>query len=390
MNAQPSPLAQLQAIAALDSLPARAAARCAALIERLQTPVRVAVFGLPGSGKTAVVHALAQTAVFRPGTLTAPVLLRFASRNDLSLTYADGHNETSPVTLPVRITPEAAFAEVALSLEPLRVMSLLCVVSDGSPADMAAGLAWAARRCDIAIWCTRDWSRAEQALWRGAPDNLKNHGFIVATGQSATVPEPPEGVPLLRCPTLSDAPGAALLIPSADALRRHLGEIIGEARAEDKDAAAWLIEKYGTLPVARPVTRTDPAPVQAPVETPAHPDLCGPADPAPQVVPAEARAVLSRLFHRTRQAARLVLTDGTGNVSADALLPAVQQTFDDLLDLAEDEPAFVESWPGLHTSLRDAGELTLLMGMEGGTAAGTDAAALLAQVRQDIETALAA
>ncbi|WP_136440786.1 hypothetical protein [Pacificoceanicola onchidii] len=378
-----APLPRLEALLATESLPPRAAKRCAHLVERLRAPVRIGLFGFPGAGKSAVLHALAKGAVFAAGHLTTPCLLRYAERGEVTLTDPEGNSVTEAAKMPVKLPQDAVFAEVTLALASLRKMSLLCVVADSDPVDMASAMRWATPRCDIAIWCSRDWTLNEQHIWHGAPERLKDHAFVVRSGPKA----PPltaldDGPEQIHCPTLKGAEGEALLVPSGDVLRAHLDKIIAEARAEDIDAAHVFLAQYDA----------DPTP-----ETPAFqtkPDTPSPTPPSRPKATPQARAVLDRLFLQTRQGARDLAAQFQNPVLRDdqaaEALPQVQEVLETLLETAEADSAFSEAWPELTDTLRDAGELSLLMGLEGGAAGLEDAAVLLAQIRQDMECALAA
>lgn len=389
-------LVRLQTLLDQPGFSPRAAARCRGLIERLQTPVRVAVFGLPGAGKAAVVNALAETAVLRPGTPLAPALIRHADSPELTLTLADGRVDTAPAVPPVTLPADALFAELALPLDPLQRMSLLNVVADPHPEDMAAALSWAASRCDIAIWCTRNWTAFEQDIWWNGPDSLKNHALMVASAGTEALERTNAGrygLEQTLCAVSLDEAGTVVSASSSAMLRRKVAAMIDEAFAEDLDAATFVIEQYARQVPAKPKPQ-DPEPA------PAAPELrlvsdggVAPAAEAGAVSP-EARAVLSRLFLQLRQTAQEIaagLPEGRlADDDAEALLPRLQDAFADLLDLAEAEHAFTETWPALHDTLRDANELILLLRIEGSAAELVEAAILLSQVRQDVEDTLAA
>ncbi len=377
--------------AALDhpGLPARAAAHCQGLIDRLQAPVRVAVFGLPRAGKAAVTNALAETAVLMPGAQIAPVLIRSASSASVTLTQGNGQSVASPAETPFAPPPGTAMAELALPLDALAGMSLLNVATDATPEDMAAALAWAAPRCDIALWCTRRWTAEEQAIWRNGPDTLKNHALMIAVSNdenrqaSHSFAQSPERN---WCDLVLDDGGAALTPASVELLRRRLQQMIAEARAEDRDIADFLIEQHAPGP--------DPKP-QASEHSKRPPDLSvvGGAEGADAGTatkpPPEACAALSRLILRLREAAQAALAT-LAQDQGEILMEQIQDTFHQVLELAEAEHGFADAWPALYETLREADDLMLLLALESNETKTTEAATLLAQVRQDLEFALAA
>ncbi|MFW2543888.1 hypothetical protein ACN2XU_14695 [Primorskyibacter sp. 2E107] len=382
-------LARLAALRDQPGLSSRAMQRCERLIERLSAPVRLAVFGLPDAGKAAVANALVGAEVLAVGQQAAPCLLRHGTRPTAKITRFDGQTILGAADLPFAPAADAALVDLALPVEALRRMSVLNVVADASPQDMAAALRWAAARCDIAIWCSRAWTVEEQTLWLNGPEALKDHALIAATDvPAATVIGDLRGLAHSSCPLGLSEDGRALRPEAAETLRDRITGIIQDASAEDLDAADLLIVKYGIEP------EHPAAPVAvAPAPGTARPASAAVARSAP-LPSAEGQATLARMFQTLRQSARDLLSDLQRNTiapeDAGPVLERVQQTFETCLDLAEDEPAFAENWPALHDTLNEASELIVLLGLETETTQAADAATLLAQVRQDMECALAA
>ena len=73
--------------------PAEAAER---LIERLERPARIALLGLPGSGKSAILNLLTGTVVV-PETLRLPtIIVQHGTEPRMLCTLTDGRTETIP------------------------------------------------------------------------------------------------------------------------------------------------------------------------------------------------------------------------------------------------------------------------------------------------------
>ncbi|KUF11093.1 hypothetical protein [Pseudoponticoccus marisrubri] len=356
-------------------LPARAARRARTLVARLGAPVRIALFGLPGSGKAAVLNALAGAEVLPPQGPGAPLLLRHAGQPGLQLTGPDGQIRNAPATTPLELPPDTLFAELGLPLAALERFTLLDVVTDGAPDDMAAGLGWAAARCDMAIWCTRRWTALERDIWWAAPHHLQTHALLAATEGAEALEAPardPAGQPLPLCPLARTDTGAGLTAEAAARLAMQVAAMIDEARGADMDAAAVLLAQFPP-PEATGRPEVDPTPPPAsavPVEPP---------------VPPEARAVLARLFQQLRQGAEdLAREDG------ESLPHALPGLLDGLRDMAEAEHSFAATWPDLDAALSEASELALLMQIEARPEQAVEGALLLAQLRREMETELAA
>lgn len=440
-------LRRLVALQGAGRLGARSAKRCASLIARLQAPVRIAVFGAPGSGKAALINAMAEAPVLRIDAQVCPVLIAAGPEPRLVLTHGDGATEPEVPALPFCPPDDALLADLTLPLPTLEGLTLLDVVSDGSFSDMLAALTWAGPRCDIAVWSTRNWNRAEQALWQAAPDRLKNHAqMALATGAARPDPAILRAVGFNATPCLLDFDtDGALSVASAEALRDGLRATMAEARAEDRDAALLFLEQHeavavtspgmfnsagavaspGTLASAvtvasrkavassglpsSPGTFASPGVPPSPRPQDAIPDHLAadgagtaPAPEGPQSSqatiltgpPPEAWALLSRLVLQVRQSARALSADlrRAAPMGSDGSLLAsrIRTTVDALLDLAEADDLIAETWPDLMARLRAAGEMAMLLEIEGGEARAHEATVLLAQVRQDLDRAVAA
>lgn len=110
-------------------------------------------------------------------------------------------------------------------------------------------------------------------------------------------------------------------------------------------------------------------------------------------------AALSRAFLLVRQAARELLAalpdpaqagDAQAEDAAAAILDRCAETMETLAGLAEPDDRLAETWPDLHDAILEASELSVLLRIEGGIDQAADAAALLLQLRRDIEGRLAA
>lgn len=374
-------IARLRDLMAQPDLPARAAKRGEALINRLQTPVRVGIFGTVSSGKRAVVNALAGDDVLPLRGNLPPADLRHATKAQITLTMGDGTSVCiNAAPQSDHFDPGVIFAEIGVPFANLRNMSILNVATE-SDADIDAALCWAAARCDIALWCTRTWSPAEQRIWARGPDVLKNHALLIAVEGVDRLSER-NGLELGLCAARIDGATGSVAQADADALRQKLGAIIAAAQAEDLDAGDMLLGQFGRA--SAPVV-----PMAAARQPPAQPIT--PLDPAS---PPEALAALSRVFLHLRQGATRLcdgMPDGALTVeTAQQLLSGCEETFEALLEIAEAEPALSERWPAIWTTLSDASELMLLLRIEGGIAQAGEAAVLLGQVRQEVEWALAA
>ncbi|MEM9248701.1 MAG: hypothetical protein AAGB05_08390 [Pseudomonadota bacterium] len=158
------------------------AARAEALLSRIVSPVRVAVLGRRGSGKSSIVNLLAGGLVLPSSVALPTTQVSWGDTNETTCTYADQSRRTFVKPSMAELTEgKPIFLSLERTLPALRQIALLEVVMDGTPAAQARALSWAASRCDLAVWCSRDFDAVEQALWAAMPDALKKHAFLALT-----------------------------------------------------------------------------------------------------------------------------------------------------------------------------------------------------------------
>jgi hypothetical protein len=159
--------------------PAEAAER---LIERLERPARVALLGLPGAGKSAILNLLTG-AVVVPETLRLPtIIVQHGSEPRMVCTLTDGRSEVVPgADLNDVLALNPALVTLEMDLPALKVISLLEVSAGPMEAEQRRAAIWASKRADILIWCSTSYLPKEQQVWEGMPDVVKDNGFLFLT-----------------------------------------------------------------------------------------------------------------------------------------------------------------------------------------------------------------
>jgi hypothetical protein len=159
--------------------PAEAAER---LIERLERPARIALLGLPGAGKSAILNLLTGTIVI-PETLRLPtIIVQHGSVPRMTCTLTDGRTEVVPgADLNDVLALNPALVTLEMDLPALKVISLLEVSAGPMEAEQRRAAIWASKRADILIWCTTSYLPKEQQVWEGMPDVVKDNGFLFLT-----------------------------------------------------------------------------------------------------------------------------------------------------------------------------------------------------------------
>lgn len=159
--------------------PAEAAER---LIERLERPARLALLGLPGSGKSAILNLLVGANIV-PETLRLPtIIVQHGATARMLCTLTDGSTKIVPGSDLAEVLPlSPALVTLEMDLAALKVISLLEVSAGPMEAEQKRAASWAAKRADIVIWCTTSYLPKEQAVWESLPDSVKDNSFMFLT-----------------------------------------------------------------------------------------------------------------------------------------------------------------------------------------------------------------
>jgi hypothetical protein len=159
--------------------PAEAAER---LIERLERPARVALLGLPGSGKSSILNLLVGTTVV-PETLRLPtIIVQYGEEARMVCTLTDGSTKVVPGSdLEQVLALAPALVTLEMNLPALKVISLLEVSAGPMEAEQRRAAGWASKRADIVIWCSTSYLPKEQTVWESLPDGVKDNSFMFLT-----------------------------------------------------------------------------------------------------------------------------------------------------------------------------------------------------------------
>ncbi len=372
-------LARLDALKERAGLSAKARATCDRLIDKLNAPVRIGIFGLPGTGKRPLLNALCGAEIINPG-LDLPTLdLTFGRGASTEAMLTDG-SYLAFTGLPSAdiMRQDPVFLRITAPAPRLIGRRYLLIVSEETAEDLQAGLGWAATRTDLTLWCTRAWTGIEQAAWNAAPDSLRNHALLIFTKAPAADGFNAQDWDFDSAFNIAFRSRAETDF-AAERLAAHLASVIEEATTQDIHAAHLFLQRHGlaeTLPAPASVEQE-----QAPV-------------PVPDALNETTRADLARLFQSLRREAEQMRQDViTGTLDAndpEAGLIGFEALFDRLGDQAESLPDLEDTCPEICATLSEARDLALLLRIEGGAEQVGDAARLLLQVRQTIETRLAA
>lgn len=163
-------------------LPTDAQDRAEKLLNRLETQVRIALLGMPGSGKSTLLNLLVGADVLSDGARLPTLQLSYGDTPQSICTLSDGTKQTLPHANAQQIADVSpVFVETQMPLPALGKISVLEVVAPKDPTALQRASHWAAKRCDVALWCTQGFGETEQMIWAQMPDLVKDHSFLMIT-----------------------------------------------------------------------------------------------------------------------------------------------------------------------------------------------------------------
>jgi energy-coupling factor transporter ATP-binding protein EcfA2 len=389
----------LEAALRAPSLPARAALAGQQLLLRLTSPIRVAILGHPGSGKSQLLNLIAGERIIPEGVKLPSIELRFGSERRVTTVDADDSETPRDFSDLARIArSEARLVRIEAPLPVLSTLTLIEVAAEGTAEKERAGVQWAAARSDVVIWCSQAFTPAEQWLWSAMPDRLKDHGFlaltkaddliragtldrriaelddIVAEEFHSLVPVATlQGLAALCSGTGTDR--EALAASGAEALVSALLAHVDQGRRADLDAALLFLSRFGGgLQVGEPGGEVRPS---APIDTP--------RDLSPQWSAGVDDDTIPRALDILRGRAGTLRERMGSDGHTEDILEGCAQTAQAIADTLD--PA---TQPQLHDRALEVAEILVLLGLERSQTAAADAVTLLLQLRRDLCFAKAA
>ncbi len=182
---------ELKQAVASGLLPEAAHKRAMQLAGRLDQPVRIALLGMEGAGKSRILNLLVGSKVIPESVNLPTVQLTHGDTTQAICTLDDGTKKTldhfgekttfETVDILKIIAVKPTFVELRIPLPALKKISVLDVASTNEPEALSAACQWAAKRCEVAMWCTKGYVPAEQAIWAQMPDLIKDHAFLMLT-----------------------------------------------------------------------------------------------------------------------------------------------------------------------------------------------------------------
>jgi hypothetical protein len=380
------------------------------LSERLQSPVRVAIIGPRGMGKSQLVNLFAGRALVPTG-LDLPRLYLVWGAAAKTTVDPERAAASSFEGLDWDRVAGAGSASVEQNLPILRKISLAEVSLDDALGMTDAVIDWVTGNADIVLWCSDRFTQADRKLWSRVPDALKDHSFFVLAKADvlSSAGQLPKTIDRLQDDTAEDFFGlypvatlqalrameqqggvnqATLAASGAKALMTAVLRQVELGRRADLDSALVFLARNRLV--------TDEPAAPEPARNLSKPQAVTTVkDQAPAAAGGTRRAVppvvTSALGYLRKRAIALepsVLD--AGPTDPVAILSHCTETANHLVDMFESEGGRDASLAELKEDLLDASELLLLMQLEEGSGPAADAATVLLQIRRGLESRMAA
>jgi energy-coupling factor transporter ATP-binding protein EcfA2 len=408
-------ISRLEQAVASGVMPPEANNLAERICKRLRNPVRLAIMGPQGAGKSQLLNFLAGADVIPKDARLPSILVAWGEDEKVDCTLANGKVKSLKSFDIEKISQlKPVFVRLKTPLPILKSISMLEVVIGTKEAEQKRALAWAARSTDIALWCTQEFTEAESDLWKTLPQTLKDHSFLIQTKADKLKDKSTRENQLEML--INAASDQFYSVHQIDTLRAHA------ARDEDGEIAENMLAKSGGHDLHHTVMRAVDQGIQASLDgavilfarydiseeamaAPVAPApveqkqaVTAPDEPTELLVPKEATTppgiddvsseIVNYLTDRVKE-----LQDQLSKSDALDSEMVMAQCFKDVEWLVDQLSAKAEHNPDiLHTldACQDAADMMLLLQLENNDSAVEDAVVLLLQIKRDFEQKLAA
>lgn len=410
-----SALDDLKQAIASGALSAKLQQQAQALAAQIEKPVRMSVLGLPGSGKSQLINLLAGSAVLPPGIKLPAVQLTYGDTPQADCTLADGTIETiesGDLTEAAKRSP--VFVDARYPLPSLRKLSFLEVAAGPSHEEQKRAMMWAAKRTDMAVWCTEEgFGEQEEDLLYLMPDRVQDNAFLVMT--KADLLEAKGTLPQVLTTLRSNSRDFfdkvyALDSKTALAARKADGSVDRDAmrdsgaialisaikRVVDGGQRAMLdqAELFLRQVEGKPRKPAAPKPAQAqaaPKREEPKAAAANKADAPTSLLPASRDACKVAVSQLKAEGAFMIEALAEDNLPPETILDTCADTVvwlsEYLADSGEKNDPIMDK---ARSAAVDGADLIQLVKLETGANVSTDALSILIQLKQEIQGALAA
>ena len=374
------------------------------LMTQLNSPTRVAVVGLAGSGKTSLVNMLLGASLMPDLKGVAAVGLAYGAVAHVEVVLADGTVKSGEgLADPSRIPPGAIRVTQELPDPRLKDWSFVEI----TPAHSGQGqlLEWMAKGSDIAIWCSQQFDDRERALWAHVPEHLKDHSFLALTRADRLFMKGELADRIARLqPVVADEflglyPIATLQAASArnaaensdplwqssggKALFEGIRQQVDHARMADLDHACLLLERYKVALPDQNRDGTDLPPTTLTVRPAAPPP---PPEKEPLARTETADEVIDRALAVLQACADdlLAAPQTASAASADRIMERCNAAAENLVRLLSASDSTTPEIVALRDDVIEGEQMLMLLRLERGESAAEDSLTILLQLKKEI------
>lgn len=405
----PSAEAELAGLAGVLADPAGAAeirARAERLALKLSNPVRVAILGLPGAGKTELAGFLVGERLTVPGNadgIRPPLIFSHSETAAARAGWWNGKEvAVDPEDLDAAFRESPDFVELKLPNPILKLINFIDMPGVAGGERLAEQVRWTAARAEILIWCTHAawaWSTEEVHLWSLVPQRVQRSSLlavthtdeplaVIAIGETlarlrtAALPRFRDLVTIATTSAVAAAPSGNvqdIRAWEASGGRALVGRLLAAARAvreADIEAARALLaevapplvdEPEAAAPEPAPVSRTEAPEARAP-------EAGRPASPEPAPSDDLAR----------RLDGLIALASEDGGLRSGVFLTSAAQLAETLSASLSAPGALAEEGRWIVWEVEKASAELGRLEDEGGDAACREAAGILLQLSRDM------
>ncbi|MFZ1727731.1 MAG: dynamin family protein [Albidovulum sp.] len=400
---------------------------------RLETPVRIAFAGFPGSGKSSLVNLLIGQDLLPSGRRnfsTPAIIVRHSATEKTIAGWWDRANqEIDGINLQAAFDLNPDLVSVEIDCDVLKDLWLIDISGLGDKENGKRAVFALMRLADVLLWCSSiqgPVTEPEKEAWRSVPGRLLRNSLLVQTHPDLASKAAESHVNPDRAKNFNDViavtPAAAMQAmrgegadPERDWQESGADQLVNavmiaavEARQAELEKARRGIDKtivpalakldafFGTKTVIQP--RPAPTPPLIPEAKSPPPAPPKPAEPAPVVDSPDITAAAVSIEKTPDTAAIWPLwlektQDILANAQSGALsdnaefIETVQQAVDEFRDYIADSDALPADASWLIDEFEKANDLLILLQFETANDVAIDAARVLVQLSESLHSA---
>lgn len=152
------------------------------LVSHLRKPVQVAVIGLPGSGKSALINMmLGQQVIPRLDGVSVIEVAGGTSVRSMFETEDGSIIRLNGLLADTPAPPGTIRARQEMPDQDLDTQNYVEVNLPGEFGHQKSIVNWTTQWADIILWCTERFDQSEQKLWQDVPEETKDHSLLILT-----------------------------------------------------------------------------------------------------------------------------------------------------------------------------------------------------------------